>query len=301
MGLGCKIVPTAEPLTQAKDCTSPLLFESPTAVETEDNVSMGEQNLQKEAKQDVSLREKHVEERELQLMREQEWKEWKERVEEEITQDLSIMEHNRQHLVEWEEQLRDLQEEDERQENQWTEWQQKLRKDLTKVQKERDELQDQVLIMREVQEMHQQCQQKDDHAEHLQQCINNSKYEMESVQKVLQDRNSQLEQLRRQHQESNNNLQQLQEKAERDHLAEQQLEKKLHEEQHKVQQLEQLRERSTLSDDLQHRMEAMQKAEKDRQAQQQVEREQLRQEQQKMQQLKQQLREKSEQTCDKTG
>lgn len=41
MGLGYKIVLTAEPLTQARDCTSPLLLESPTAAETEDNVSGG--------------------------------------------------------------------------------------------------------------------------------------------------------------------------------------------------------------------------------------------------------------------
>jgi hypothetical protein len=46
MGPGCKIVPKAEPLPQAKNCVSPLslsplLFDSPTAAETEDNVSGG--------------------------------------------------------------------------------------------------------------------------------------------------------------------------------------------------------------------------------------------------------------------
>ena len=68
----------------------------------------------------VSLREKQVEERELQLAREQEeWKEWKERVEREIVEDLSVIEKNKLHLEEWEEQLRHLQEEDEKQESQW--------------------------------------------------------------------------------------------------------------------------------------------------------------------------------------
>ena len=80
MGLGCKIVPTlsAERLIQAKDCVSPLspsplLFESPTPVEMAEDISRRKQNLQKDP---ISLRE-DIEERELQLTREQEWKEWK--------------------------------------------------------------------------------------------------------------------------------------------------------------------------------------------------------------------------------
>ena len=101
--LGCNTVPTAEPLTQARDFVSPLsplLFESPTPAETEDSVSGREQNIQMEA---VSSREKDVEEQELQLTREHEmWKEWKERVEKDITEDLSIIKHNREHLAEWE-------------------------------------------------------------------------------------------------------------------------------------------------------------------------------------------------------
>ena len=102
MGLGCKIVLTlsAEPPAQARDCVSPLspsplLFESPTPVETVENISGRKQDLQEDL---ISLKE-DIEERELQLTREQEeWKKWK-KVEEDIMQDLSIIEDNKQHLI----------------------------------------------------------------------------------------------------------------------------------------------------------------------------------------------------------
>ena len=259
MGLGCKIVPTlsAEPLTQARDCVSvsplspsPLLFESPTPVETEENISGRKQNLQKDP---ISLRE-DIEERKLQLTREQEeWKEWKKKVEEDIMEDLSIIEDNKQRLAEWEEQLRHLEEEDEKHENQWRKWQQELRENLTKVQKERNDLLDLVQTGKEeIKELHLQCQQKEDHSAHLQQRIDTSSCEMDRLQKVIQEKSSQFEQLQMQHQESSNNLQQLQEKVERNRLKVQQLEQqqkalqtensrlveKLHKEQIKVKELE---------------------------------------------------------------
>lgn len=243
MGLGCKIVPTlsAEPPAQARDCVSPLspsplLFESPTPVETEENISGRKQDLQKDL---ISLK-KDIEERELQLTREQEeWKKWKKKVEEDIMQDLSIIEDNKQHLAEWEEQLRHLEEEDKRHENQWRKWQQELRENLTKVQKERDDLLGQVQKAKEeIKELHQQCQQKEDHSEHLQQRIDTRSHEMDRLQKVLQEKSSQFEQLQEGVEKDRLKMQQLeqQQKAlqtENSHLVEQ-----LHLEQNKVKELE---------------------------------------------------------------